>query len=383
MSGLSRSISSNSRPVQLTGRVQPTGKCGWSQVRETKDSLVSDLESIVAHAMRPTRVGGLKYSNSDPTLLALHESARALGLSNASNSLKKKKVASRRGLRGLTSHGRRTLMNACEYLSWRFQSKHCTFATLTIPTCTKAQAEAISLGWSKVVKNFLLTLGRKLHAKGLPPWIVSASEVQEKRFERSGIFALHLHCTFVGRHPRASWAITPKQIRGIWRRAILSVSPDLSDADFSSSENVQGVRKTVGGYLSKYLSKGVSCLDNVGSDIRRLFPSSWYSCTTKLRRIVSSCIRSGKSTGNTLASLPPAAFRYRRRIEVQSSDNMSRVVGWYGCLAPGWSAFFDAPSHLFSDEYLVQFPAYLIRDRDHDGFSHLLPSLTGRRPVAH
>lgn len=373
MSSFSESQSSGSKPVLITGRIFPTGSCGWSQVRETDEQPGADLSAIVEHSMRPRLVGGLTYSNPDPTLKSLHESAHSLGLSNVANSPSAKKPRAKRGLKGLTSHGRRMVMNAADYLTWRFGHKHCVFGTVTLPSVSKEEAIACTESWPQIVKTFVKNIGRKLHASNLPAWIVSATEIQTSRWKETGVFALHLHFAFVGRCPRRSWALTPVQVRNAWRSAIVSAQPNLSELDYSSCENLQAVRSSIGAYFAKYVSKGSGDLGHACNLEAVVLPPSWYSCTNMLRRLVLRSVRSGLQVGSSLSALPAEGFIWRRRIEIQRSDRSKMTVGWAGQLKVGWDRFFPSAIAPPEDMFLETFPPLKIGVRYHDGFNCTLP----------
>lgn len=329
------------------------------------------IQEAIHAAQQPKRIGGQLYAIDNPTWLAVKDELAPLGLSSVPNSHSLPKQRNQRGLKGLTSHGKRIIRNGIDYLQWRFGKKHLTFGTVTVPDVTEEENEAITREWSQIVRIFNQNIRRKLDAKTLPNWIVSATEIQTERLRRSGIAALHLHFVYVGRHPKRGWGLTPKQVRGAWRSAVISRVPSLSDRDFSASENLQQVRQSASSYLSKYVSKGQRALGDVAVDGERPLPTSWYTCTIPLRRLVGLSVRSGRDIGALLSRLTEKAFLYRRRVEVSGADGSLFTVGFCGWLKPGWEVFVRPPYQPPPAEYLYLRSKYRFPTDSYSGYEWL------------
>lgn len=368
---LTIAVATSSKPQTINGKIFPNGQCGWSVSRESDENPGADLSAIADRAMRPQRCGGLSYIPDHPTLLAMQDGIEPLGLSSAANSHKESEKRSRRGLKGLTSHGKRLIRNGVDYLEWRFGRQHLSFCTVTLPSVSLEESIAIAEKWAEIVRTFIQNIGRKLNVKGLPRWIVGSTEIQTKRYVSSGIAALHLHIVYVGRKPGGGWSISAKQIRSAWRSAIVSLLPSLSDRDFTATENVQQVRKSAGNYLSKYVSKGQRALGDVATICPSRLPTSWYTCTNKLRKLILGCVRTGGDIGSFLAGLPESAFIYKRRVTATDSSGRSFTVGYSGHLKPGWEHLVRLPLYCPPPEYLYLRSPFRFPSRSYPGFDWL------------
>lgn len=365
------SLIASSKPRLFTGRIQPTGKAGYAPVRESKNPTVnsSDLTSSFTDDeefdIRQVRLHGadsLRKSKGVPEFL---------GLSNVPNSHKTPEKRSPRGSKGLTAHGRDVIRNSCEYLDWRFGSKNLSFLTVTLPTVSEEENAAIVEKWGDITRTFFQAIGRLLHAKNLPNWIVGCYEIQPQRYEESGIAVLHIHCSFVGRKPYGSWAVTPRQARKCWRSAVVSSVPSLANRDFSASENLQRVRTRLGSYMAKYMSKGFVGLGDVAAVPRERHPSSWYTCTRVLSRICNRSVRSGRYVGEFLESLDREGWLFLKPIESTDSSGYRFIVGWAGQLKPGWSIALGINTHHPQEESDDLLSCYKFRNTYHDGFSYI------------
>lgn len=358
----------NSSPQKINGRIHPNGRAGYSVERLSKHAPVngSDLRSRLSEDeefnSRQFRMRGLDtYSQID-------RSVSDPGLSNVAISHRPEKQRSARGSKGLTSHGRKLVMNAIDYLQWRFGRRCLSFGTVTLPSMTDEQDLEVTQKWGEIIRRFNQSVGRKLHEKGLPRWIVGACENQPSRSSREKQSCLHFHFVFAARFPKSDWRVTHSEIREAWRSAVLSVVSSLSDSDFSACEHVVGIRKSVTAYIAKYLTKGSGIVGNVADLPNRRFPNSWYSCSLSLRSIVNRSTRTGEFIGAFLSRLHEESWLYLKRVEITAADGHKVTVGWSGQLKPGWSQLLDVPVYIpieESDAKLLQFPFQKVF---HDGY---------------
>lgn len=194
------------------------------------------------------------------------------------------------GYRGITSRGRRTVRNAVYLLEKDYGKDRLSFLTLTLPPVDIEKQKVISSNWGRIVEHVVKAIRYRLYQEGLPSLICGVTEIQEERQRSLGGCPLHLHFVFVGRHKRKGWAVKPGQIRKSWKDAINNCFPErLRDVSFSTSENIQRVRKSAYRYIAKYLTKGVGTLDKVREDCPGIqLPKQWYTCSQELvKRIYS------------------------------------------------------------------------------------------------
>lgn len=195
-------------------------------------------------------------------------------------------VPIKRGQKGMTSRGARMVRNCADALE-RFYGKECiSFATLTLPNMEYEEFWRVSSNWAEIIRRFYQKLTRALAKRGGSRSYVGVTELQPGRTDREGIPALHLHFIFVGRKTKSgNWLVHYSELRQWWKDVLeWCVGRDL---DCTHVENVQEVRETTSGYLSKYMSKGSQLVDPImGSELGWSLPTSWYSVSLKLKKWV-------------------------------------------------------------------------------------------------
>lgn len=189
-----------------------------------------------------------------------------------------------KGRNGITSFGARMVRNGAHLIE-RSGGRHRTvFSTCTVPDLPIEQMSVIHQNWNKVVEIYRLGLRRALEAKGLSGESVTVSEVQEKRYERTGIPVLHIHSVFIGKTASGQWAITTEHHDRLWRSA-LQVASGVEIEAISAACNLQRVKKSAEGYIGKYMTKGAK---SVSAMVERGFsgwvPKQWWNMSRSLRR---------------------------------------------------------------------------------------------------
>lgn len=296
--------------------VEPVSERVVSPAQAEHEQWVADLLDV--HGAEEV----LKYYGFDP-----------LGFSPLPNSHNN----SLRGLKGITSHGKRLVRNACRRLEVEVGKEFLSFLTVTVPDVGYLESIAISQGWAEVVRVFLQRLKRALVKAGLPGEIVGVTEIQEKRVKRDGILALHLHLMFVGRSRGQKWALTPSDVRSAWSSALAPyLDEPVSSYCWDAVENIQRVLKSCEGYLGKYMSKGASTVDAAIDEFgEEAMPRSWYACTNSLRKRVVSKIRvinqpMGTALINACCDELSTDFHYRKPIVLRGESGRDVVIGWFG-----------------------------------------------------
>lgn len=232
-----------------------------------------------------------------------------------------------------------------------------SFLTLTLPDISRDEAVKLSDNWAEVVRVFCQRLRRALRAARLPGEIVGVTEVQEKRAALTGVFGLHLHMVFVGRKIRHSWAVTPLQIREMWKSALEKyLDNPLKSYEWRAVENIQAVKKSASGYLGKYMSKGLKSAQKLKAlfpDVK--FPSTWYMCTNTLRkRVKNTQMRVSGMLGRVLADMCESGdvdlLAFVKRVDINMSDGSSMPVGWCGRLSTEGVLMFREFSESLKDD---------------------------------
>ena len=216
-----------------------------------------------------------------------------LGSSTPGNSEK-----SRRGLGGLTSRGKNLVREAATALESSYGKDRLTFWTLTLPSMSHEDYQNVCTNWARICENLKKKLIYHLSLAGNPPAVVGVTEMQEERWERDRVPAWHLHLVFVGKRSTGGWVLTPKKADKLWCDAVSEYTS--VRYQFRSASQLKRVKKSVAGYLSKYLSKGSSTIASVEAEWPGCTPASWYICTRCLRRWVDRYTQKGDAIARWL-----------------------------------------------------------------------------------
>lgn len=256
-----------------------------------------------------------------------------LGLSNVPISATRAK----KGLKGMTSYGRRMVRNACYLLEERYGSGRCGFGTFTLPSLIFPDWAAVCHDWAKLVNNFIKRVKRRLATRTENPYICYVTEFQTKRYEKEGRAYPHLHICYPARPEfNYNWYISASELRDIWREVIQSRC--LCRYDFAASVDCVVVKKSIGAYLSKYLSKGAG---DVARFIQAGLPlgcvGHWWGVSGAVRAAIKARTRTSPAIARHLWG---AAAGLRERgvikwlyyISIQTNLTGQRIIGMCGLL---------------------------------------------------
>lgn len=228
------------------------------------------------------------------------ESRLSLGLSSLCNSHK----TPRRGLKGITSLGRRTVRSGAVLLEKEFGKKRLGLLTVTVPPLGEICERLLNFYWAELVRRFVQEVGREYERRtGKGFEYVNCTEIQERRYQRTGSLGLHLHLLYPCRGLKGGFYLSANFFRTLLRRTILAVltkalsdcsleGTPLPEVDTSAAVDCQVVRKSAAGYLGKYLSKGGKILSAVARtpDADSL-PAQWWGISSSLRKRVRSATK--------------------------------------------------------------------------------------------
>ncbi len=262
----------------------------------------------------------------------------ALGLFPLDNSDKISKMPKRYGLKGITTKGRRTVRNACYVLQRDFGEKFLTFSTVTLPDLSAEDMEVLHEGWHHIVELYRLKMGRALRDKGLPGQICGVTEIQEKRWKRSGAPVLHCHFVFVGRKRGQGWAISTAEHDLLWSQAISTVlGREITNVHAAAQlKRVDGCPDT---YLGKYVSKGAASVEIVKqAGLAHWLPRQWWNCSRKLAKQIEKEVQKFRNGSETIMGLAEDAgtqiWAWYRDYHIDFEDGESVFMARYGCLTP-------------------------------------------------
>lgn len=282
------------------------------------------------------------------------EHASDIGLSKVSNSQKFEENCPdvvRRGLKGITSYGSRMVRNSAFLLQKRFGGRKLSFVTCTIPGSPEMTLK-VARSWAEIVRRYYSQLRKALLDNGLCPVIVGVTEIQPKRFARTGGMPLHLHLVFQGAIEDSRWVFTPNFFAELWSRVVGSVVPEMKSQSFASSTNVQRVKKSAEGYLGKYISKGsgdIAELLEKTPHLAEFLPSTWYNLTSEARNLVKQNTKYGPGVGerlerwSTWTDSLDSPFKEINRVRLTNPDGVVVVTFVVGVLQAHWRKVIGVP----------------------------------------
>ena len=255
--------------------------------------------------------------------------AGKFGLSDGAISPNREK----RGSKGINSRQRDLLCWGAATLERVYNRTNLSFLTLTLPELSTDDLDALKCHWGDIVNRVQLRIKEKLHGMGIKTAIVGCVELQLERFEDTGSVYPHLHMVFRGRRDSGSdWAIKPHQFRQIWRRCCCKFLGS-TKYDWAASENVQQVKRSVAGYLAKYVSK---CASKSGLGVlAKWHPKDWILVGRRIRFLYESLSLSGAYISETLSEVIRRwrpGLGYVNSIYIQSAAYGDRRIGYVGWL---------------------------------------------------
>lgn len=228
--------------------------------------------------------------------------ALPLDLTVPANSHKGASRCEKYGKAGITSYGRKMVKSAATLIQ-KMPGKRTTFATITMPSLPPQLRRGLALAWPEFLRQLLQWLTRQLRKSGLPGLVCSVTEVQPGRLADYSEAYLHLHLVWPNHGGRyGNWAVSVDALR-TWCAEFLQ-KRGLWVADAWVNVDTQEVRKTAAGYLSKYMSKGVSEIEAFAKDCGwDAVPGQWWNLTKPARDLVKKFTYEGVETGHLLQSV--------------------------------------------------------------------------------
>lgn len=258
----------------------------------------------------------------------------ALGLSTLRNLSTPNKRPARNGLKGMPGQARKMVRNACYLLERDCGRQNLSFLTLTIPDMPNAEMNRLHECWSRVVIAVRKKLTLRLENASIAiPEVVVVSEIQEKRYERTGYPVLHLHCLFQGRNNRMAWAISKTEVQQLWKETINNIVG--GDADVSKATRIERVKKSAENYMGKYMSKGVTAVRAIVEDgYADWLPHQWWGMTRTLSKRIRALIRishqSAATVWHSLLDGVKGICKWFRPVYIEAVTGEKYLIAFYG-----------------------------------------------------
>ena len=204
----------------------------------------------------------------------------------------------RYGKHGITRLGRRMVKNGAVLLERKYKISRLGFATATLPNYSRRILHILSRDWHEVTRRFFQKVKRFQEKMGCPTEMVSCTEIQPKRFRKTGVVAPHIHYIYICKTKSHSkkFTIIASLFRRYWKESVEQVIA-LHDgyvsekADFNASIDCQIIKKSAAAYLGKYMSKGGEILEEIDEKgLTAFLPKQWWTATAGMKKMVKNAI---------------------------------------------------------------------------------------------
>jgi hypothetical protein len=188
-----------------------------------------------------------------------------------------------KGRKGISGNGKRMAKSSVKLMEQGYGNDRLFFGTTTCPPLALDEELKLSNNWSSIQKNFKTELGRRLESKGAPSEMVLITEIQPKRYKRTGRVSLHIHFIIVNRdYNGARWYLQRSDLNHIWQ-TVLSNKLNRS-ITVTSACQLDPCKKSASNEAGKYLSKGGKIIQDITKDGKSHFlPSNWYNISASLK----------------------------------------------------------------------------------------------------
>lgn len=211
----------------------------------------------------------------------------------------------RKGLKGITSHGKRMVRSGAALLEKKYGRRRLAMLTVTIPPLGEINDRLIAMYWGELMKAYIGEIKREFtRVTSCPFEFVYCTEIQPSRYRRSGSVGLHAHFVYVCRGIRGGFYASASWFRSCLQRVLGNVLARAAsdtqldggvqpEIDTSAAIDTSVIRKSAAKYLGKYMSKGgVLVAEIAASSLRDCLPYQWWGISAGLR----ACVRQGIRT---------------------------------------------------------------------------------------
>lgn len=260
------------------------------------------------------------------------------------------------GSKGITRFGKKCTSCFGAILSDKYRNEHLGFGTATVPRYSDCVLRAIGQQWGEITRRFFQKLKRSCAKKGRAFIYYGVTEIQEKRYKSSGIPVPHLHWGYVCRDNRRSeFYFTANDVRRFWRESIteslsrVGVTPVGKYINYRASIDIQIVKKSIGAYMSKYLSKGVKCVQKmIDEGFESMLPKQWwFACMQMKKALKHSTVRMTQKECSSYFHgleelLHACKVSWCNFVDVEVSPGEYRIFGVVGRLSSEWYHEYDS-----------------------------------------
>lgn len=286
--------------AQFKGKIYPDGtlSVGYCPAKKKlHDEIVYDREyesQLDRYDYTINKYGRTEYHTETFFSKSVNPSRFTKGSQLSQEKTEKKRY----GSKGISKKGKLAVRNIAVLLERKYGIKRLGFGTCTLPGFCPEQLKIISRYWSQITRRFYQSLKRKLKKANAPMHYVGVSEVQPSRWLKRKEIGLHLHFAYVA-IPRKSgrFYVSAAEFREMWSKAVTNVirkyAPTIASMqlNFGGSVHLEVVKKSVSGYLGKYISKGVNfCKELIKEGLADCLPGQWWTASRESKNELKNAI---------------------------------------------------------------------------------------------
>lgn len=201
------------------------------------------------------------------------------------------------GKHGITSFGRRVCKNSALLLERKYGRKRLGFGTCTLPGMGKEVLSTIISNWGDIVRRFYQKIRRLYKKRDAEFNYVGCTEIQESRFERTGLAVPHLHFVYVAKaNLHNGYTCDTREFYEAWNASVNEVlvlrgqAPVMGIDGHKGSVEVKGVRTSAGNYIGKYISKGCKVVQAMIEAGFEQFPKQWWNASMQCKKMFKSSL---------------------------------------------------------------------------------------------
>ena len=187
------------------------------------------------------------------------------------------------GGKGITAYGQRVLRNGAILLERRYSRRRLGFFTATIPYVDRTALRIIRASWGRITSRFFQEISREYDRKKTEFAYYGCTEIQEKRYRATGDCVPHLHWVAPCYVSHSYEFVTDANwLRRVWNNILYTTVARGMEGRVPSipkdgaSIDAQIVKKSAGGYIGKYMSKGTKICDELNEAGYEDLPKQWW-----------------------------------------------------------------------------------------------------------
>lgn len=201
------------------------------------------------------------------------------------------------GKHGITRFGKKFLRNSCILLQERYGRSRLGLVTATIPAVDPETCRAVIRNWSDITRRFYQKLRRICQERGARFIYAGCTEIQEQRFEDTGLAVPHLHAVYVSKRARSDdYLFSTRDAYEAWNDSVNEVlllrgyRAIMGVGTHKGSVKLEAIYDTAAHYIGKYMSKGAKVCQAMKDKGYEDFPKQWWTACMHTKKLFKSAL---------------------------------------------------------------------------------------------